>query len=117
MFCFSFSTQKLQHLQHQIDKLKEENFTLETCKYEQKTVAHYFLKCFFVNVYMTSLQPWLERKTKYCLKVLFGAEAVNFVVLCTGQTLGCAFNADLRPTSFSSWVNCVAHQCTVYSCA
>lgn len=32
----SFSTQKLQHLQHQIDKLKEENFTLETSRDEYK---------------------------------------------------------------------------------
>ena len=58
MFCFSFSTQKLQHLQHQIDKLKEENFTLETCKYEQKTVAHYFHK------WLHDIPPTLPEKNE-----------------------------------------------------
>lgn len=32
----SFSAQKLQHLQHQVDKLKEENFTLETSRDEYR---------------------------------------------------------------------------------
>ena len=40
----SFSTQKLQQLQHQVEKLKEENFTIETCKYSHKTVIFCYLK-------------------------------------------------------------------------
>ena len=32
----SFSTQKLHQLQQQVEQLKEENFTLETCKSTKK---------------------------------------------------------------------------------